>query len=324
MKTRIILAATLLSSLGCAVSVTAEENAASQYIEAFKAFSSNQEPSDPLEFSPLLPVVGEASMPPPGTPLPHDQLDVVGKYVALNGKCLSLLHQAAAAKECRWPADYRDPSSMPALRLRAEARQGARLLHLEAIYRAEMGDYDLAGQSVRAGLALGRSLSALKETLAELTRMACDELALAGLERALNLGPISDSELAELGRTIGDADASAGVSRNSLPEVAAGPVLGRWHSRLRVAQAAIAVERFRAANGKLPADLTELVPRFLAVVPVDPFDRQSLRYRRTEMGYTVYSVGPDLIDQGGVQTTGGDTDLPFTVERKETVKDAQN
>ena len=68
---------------------------------------------------------------------------------------------------------------------------------------------------------------------------------------------------------------------------------------LRLATTAFAVERFRHGQGRLPADLNELTPQFLANVPTDPFDGAPLRYRRLSRGYLIYSVGIDRRDNGG-------------------------
>lgn len=68
----------------------------------------------------------------------------------------------------------------------------------------------------------------------------------------------------------------------------------------RAAQAAIAIERFRRAHDeRLPATLEALVPQFVDAVPLDPFTHQPVRYRQRASGYVVYSVGPDLKDDGG-------------------------
>jgi hypothetical protein len=56
----------------------------------------------------------------------------------------------------------------------------------------------------------------------------------------------------------------------------------------------------------LPERLSELVPDFLSEVPEDPYTGQALKYKVDEDGYAVYSVGPDLTDDGGddVQKAG--------------------
>src|SRR5262249_897548 len=70
-------------------------------------------------------------------------------------------------------------------------------------------------------------------------------------------------------------------------------------AELRCAIVALAVERFRLANGQWPSALSDLTPAFLAQLPVDPFDGQPLHYRPTADGVMIYSIGPDGIDDGG-------------------------
>jgi hypothetical protein len=91
---------------------------------------------------------------------------------------------------------------------------------------------------------------------------------------------------------------------------------------IRLATTALAVERFRLANGKLPENLNELVPQFLSAVPADPFDGKPLRYHPLTKGYVVYSVGQDGHDDGGREkaadwNSADETtyDITFTVGR---------
>lgn len=71
-----------------------------------------------------------------------------------------------------------------------------------------------------------------------------------------------------------------------------------WH-RLQAARAAVALQRFRLAEGRWPDALKELVPRFLPVVPPDPFDGQPLRYRLENGAPLLWSIGHDRVDDGG-------------------------
>jgi hypothetical protein len=78
-------------------------------------------------------------------------------------------------------------------------------------------------------------------------------------------------------------------------------------ARLRCAVAAIAVERFRVAKGTWPASLEDVVAAmFLDKVPLDVFDGKPLRYRKTNNGVVVYSVGPDATYQGDALDTAQD------------------
>lgn len=68
----------------------------------------------------------------------------------------------------------------------------------------------------------------------------------------------------------------------------------------RVTRTVLAIERFRRAEGgRLPESLDDLVPRILEALPHDPFTAAPPLYRRTADGYVVYSVGPNLKDDGG-------------------------
>lgn len=72
--------------------------------------------------------------------------------------------------------------------------------------------------------------------------------------------------------------------------------------------AAMAVERYRLKHDRLPNTLAELVPTYLDAVPIDPFDGQPVRYRQTDNGFVVYSIGSNLKDDGGWDEHGeGDT-----------------
>ncbi|MCX5662756.1 MAG: hypothetical protein NTW19_24000 [Planctomycetota bacterium] len=66
-----------------------------------------------------------------------------------------------------------------------------------------------------------------------------------------------------------------------------------------LALVALAAKRRQLAHGSLPDRLEQLVPEFLGESPRDLFDGQPLRYKRTERGALIYSVGPNLEDEGG-------------------------
>lgn len=102
-------------------------------------------------------------------------------------------------------------------------------------------------------------------------------------------------------------------------------ILGASHqfisaiAKQRAARAAIAVERFKLAHdGRKPSALTELVPQYLAAVPLDPFSGSELKYRRDDFfdvkpdpkapekiveqvlpGYQIYAISIDKTDNEG-------------------------
>jgi hypothetical protein len=74
----------------------------------------------------------------------------------------------------------------------------------------------------------------------------------------------------------------------------------RHLARCRSAATALAVERYRLAHKEWPSDLAALLPLYLKDVPIDPFDGQPLRYRRTFDGVVIYSVAEDCVDNQGM------------------------
>jgi hypothetical protein len=93
---------------------------------------------------------------------------------------------------------------------------------------------------------------------------------------------------------------------------------------MRATQAALAVERYRLTEGRLPQSLDDLVPVYIEAVPTDPCNGRPLKYRILQPGFVVYSIGDDLEDNNGAapQSRGRDgqgrhlpCDLPITVER---------
>jgi hypothetical protein len=86
-----------------------------------------------------------------------------------------------------------------------------------------------------------------------------------------------------------------------------------YQARCRCTAAGIACERYRIKRNRWPASLDDLaefgIPKGLS----DPFDGQTLRYKRMQDGVAVYSISIDGIDDGGevVDPSGYARDLGF-------------
>jgi hypothetical protein len=80
--------------------------------------------------------------------------------------------------------------------------------------------------------------------------------------------------------------------------------VGRMTTELRALVAFCAIERFRRAEKRMPESLAELVPKYLADVPVDPFSEQPLTFLPpgVENVYVIYSYGLDGKDDRGLDT----------------------
>jgi hypothetical protein len=72
------------------------------------------------------------------------------------------------------------------------------------------------------------------------------------------------------------------------------------HAQLAAEEVMCALELYRREHGAYPADLSALAPVYLPALPEDPFSGDPLLYRVEAEGYTLYAVGPNKVDDGGV------------------------
>ncbi len=103
----------------------------------------------------------------------------------------------------------------------------------------------------------------------------------------------------------------------------------RLVAEVRMAQCAVAVERYQQAHGAPPQSLAELTPAYLPSVPNDPWDGEPIRYEPSAGGATLYSLGPDRIDHGGMayppnRRYGQDGDQTFALAWKSTQRGSAN
>lgn len=82
---------------------------------------------------------------------------------------------------------------------------------------------------------------------------------------------------------------------------------------LRATRVVLALRAFHMNQGRNPQSLAELLPDYLGAIPLDDFDGEPLRYSPARK--VIYSIGPDLTDDGGVESTNemktGDIVFPF-------------
>jgi len=73
----------------------------------------------------------------------------------------------------------------------------------------------------------------------------------------------------------------------------------RATARIGLAQCGMALRAYQEAMGRYPASLKELRGRISWPLPADPFSGQDFIYRKTGAGYLIYSIGPNMKDEGG-------------------------
>ncbi len=74
----------------------------------------------------------------------------------------------------------------------------------------------------------------------------------------------------------------------------------RTDGNLRCLEAALAAERYRRKHGRWPDTLEQLVPEFLAAVPLDPEDGAPLRFHKRPDRVVVYSVMKKQTPEAGM------------------------
>ncbi len=188
---------TTLIELGTGlVHPAAEDNAALLYLQAFTKYSKFTFAEDDPRGK-LLPVVGFAKLPLRGGNLPGEMHTAIAQYLAENMEALKLLHAGTNRSQCRYPVEYsKGIATLP--KHLAMVRQGARLLLLESLLRADTGDTAGAVESLKAGAAIAKSAGSDPMLIAHLVRIACQILSNDGLGRVLSRGQLTDAQLADL------------------------------------------------------------------------------------------------------------------------------
>lgn len=92
----------------------------------------------------------------------------------------------------------------------------------------------------------------------------------------------------------------------------------RTRTRADLCQIGFALEAYRKANGRFPATLQKLRPRYLKEIPTDRYSGKAPIYRRGSGGYVLYSVGADQKDDKGrtFDSTPRGDDVVIKVELK--------
>lgn len=91
------------------------------------------------------------------------------------------------------------------------------------------------------------------------------------------------------------------VSMHNLPVfIRATEVRDKGIALVGLMQAALALRDYQIRHGAYPASLEQLREAGGWAIPQDPFSGKSPIYHREGAGYLIYSVGPDLQDNGGI------------------------
>src|SRR5206468_3641096 len=103
---------------------------------------------------------------------------------------------------------------------------------------------------------------------------------------------------ADLGRPADPVGASLVQIQDGVEDVKGANTTGAM-TCLVLLRVELGLQEFRSRHGRYPAVLGNLSPSILARVPNDPFSGRPLVYRRTGEQFLLYSLGPDMQDDGG-------------------------
>ncbi len=82
----------------------------------------------------------------------------------------------------------------------------------------------------------------------------------------------------------------------------------RLRQKKAVTVLALTIAAYRSDNGDYPLSLQELKPKYLPTIPADMFtNEEPLRYHKTTNGFSLYSVGPNGIDNEGKGDDSGES-----------------
>ena len=182
------------------------KNAADTYLRAFDAFL---KPTD----SANTPYVGQATLPPRGSPLPEAMAQATAQYVTDNQTCLALLREAGTIEDCRYDWDYAE--GLPYLQ---SMRYCAQLLASTIVLRGYEEDSAAVVASFRDELRLAQSLRYEPSLISHLVRVACTALSLGAFERTLSVTSFTDEQLAEMSQMLTEVDATLDLTQVMITE----------------------------------------------------------------------------------------------------------
>ncbi len=114
------------------------------------------------------------------------------------------------------------------------------------------------------------------------------------------------------------------VTRSVLPSISkVYTARVRTQALCLLTEAAIAIQRYRLANDRLPTKLEELVPKYLKQLPMDPFrgDSSIIYVIESDRQFYLYVVGEDGVDNGGIDSNWEDYVVTVGVKLQDTISE---
>lgn len=154
-----------------------------------------------------LPVLGKASLPPPGTPLSPGMKGSITALVEQNETAWTQLQQGIGYEQARYPIDLNlgPDTLLPHL---GKIKRTAQFAQLRAVLSAENGQPHDAADSLVVSLAVAQSIKDEPVLISQLVRVACFAIDAAALQQVLNTIALSPADLEQLSTAFSKAEAT--------------------------------------------------------------------------------------------------------------------
>jgi hypothetical protein len=215
-----------------------------------------------------------------------DKIDLGERFVCLDA--MQGIHRGMYAEVAGRPGKQPDPQAVKALDtidFTSSLRRANQIYDRLAVAMRQPGRADRV-----------KELKAIEDELdAEARQKKLDDTKLGRLNRIVEFLRKPEDTGKMVGKSIGDVALSLMLPAAAKVQNA----YDRCEQMQQNIDVAFALAAYRSDNGRYPARLDDLAPKYLATIPGDLFSGKPLIYRPTENGYLFYSVGVNGKDDGG-------------------------
>lgn len=258
-------------------------------------------------------------------------LDDLRDLVSTNAESLRLV-RLGLGRQCVFPTDTAMTNTSEMLSELASLKRLAQLLAAEGKLREAENNLSGAAGSYVDTIHFGNEASRGGFLITRLVGLACQAIGESSLSKLVpQLKPAeAQPVIVELEKIDSSQVTWKEVERNEWryaryqlhgqynPITWVVSQIGTWRARtraktrdkrvvahLRLITTELALRCYQSDHGRAPNSLEQLVPKYLQRVPLDPFSGKPLVYRPQTNQWLCYSVGEDMVDDGGQPVSGG-------------------
>jgi hypothetical protein len=187
----------------------AGQNAAEVFMQGFDAMD-EQMRAHAYAKNVNLPLMGMASIPQPGSPVPAAMKTAIAEFMQQTKSAWDLFQRGSSLAQSRYPLDFTKGGNLLLPNV-ARVKQGTQTAVIYALGYADTHRGKEAGESLLISYAIGRSLAAEPLVISQLVRVACNAISLGSLQQTVNrvaMPPQTLTQLQDVLRPMADREAS--------------------------------------------------------------------------------------------------------------------